>query len=183
MVVDREKDNPQLRRAALDGGARWGHDMFAQVEPAAGRGPSAAGDDPRAPSSLGTKIFVANLDFKVESEDVKELFSTCGEVVSGRVHFLRGRKAGTGEAIFKERSAAVEAMKYNGVQLDGRPMELELIEQAAPDEGVRTLKSGRRVGGEPKLVAKTRLFEQAAAGVRQPRGRGSVRMGKDAMQE
>jgi hypothetical protein len=49
-VVDVERLNPDLRRAKLEGSAKWGHEMYTQVE---GRGPKR---DPREPTTLGTKL-------------------------------------------------------------------------------------------------------------------------------
>lgn len=110
-------------------------------------------EDRRAPSVAGTKLFVANLHFNVSDEDIKELFETIGPLASHKIH-RKGDKTsrGTAEAIFRKRADAERAMnKYNNVQLDGRPMRIELIEkvqtQAAQANGGRTLKSGIKLGG------------------------------------
>lgn len=99
----------------------------------------------RMASHLGTKLFISNLDFKVTSDDVRELFATIGPLVSSSVHYKRsGSSAGTAEAVFHSRADAVKAQqRYGNVQLDGRPMKIELIEQiSAPMPSERTLTSG-----------------------------------------
>jgi len=75
-----------------------------------------------------TKLYVSNLDFGVSNQDIKELFSEFGPMVRyGVNHSTAGRSVGTAEVIFKNRMSAVKAcQKYNGVTLDGRPMNIEV---------------------------------------------------------
>jgi hypothetical protein len=49
-VIDVQKQDPQLRLAALEGGAKWGHDLYDRSEGGRRRA------DPRQPSALGTKL-------------------------------------------------------------------------------------------------------------------------------
>eukprot|EP00887_Chlorella_sp_A99_P001065 scaffold14.g1065.t1 len=186
--VDRQV--PEARLAALEGNARWGHDLFdsrqAGGAPAGGRR-----RDPRAPTSLGTKLFVSNLDYNVSDEDIKELFGSVGTLVkAGIIYDNSGRSDGDAEVIFEKAADAERAVqRYNGVQLDGKPMQIELIPQGAPGSGAaggaRTLRSGIRVsgggGGGGRVVDTTRSFQQALGGAtRNPRGRGSIRGGGTA---
>jgi hypothetical protein len=54
---ERERQDPRAREAALEGSAKWGHDMFrGQPGGGGGRGGPRAGPGPRDPSSLGTKL-------------------------------------------------------------------------------------------------------------------------------
>jgi len=82
-----------------------------------------------------TKLYVSNLDFGVSNQDIKELFSEFGPMVRyGVNHSTAGRSVGTAEVIFKNRMSAVKAcQKYNGVTLDGRPMNIE-VSGGAPQQ-------------------------------------------------
>lgn len=77
----------------------------------------------------GTKLYISNLDYGVSNEDIKELFSEVGDVKRCGIHYDRsGRSKGTAEVVYSRRLDAVAAMKrYNNVQLDGKPMKIELI--------------------------------------------------------
>ncbi|XP_041994246.1 THO complex subunit 4A-like [Salvia splendens] len=94
----------------------WGHDMFA----AGGRSSNI---------ETGTKLYISNLDYGVSNEDIKELFSEVGDLKRNVVHYDRsGRSKGTAEVVFSRRQDAMAAIKrYNNVQLDGKPMKLELV--------------------------------------------------------
>lgn len=178
-VNDPERVNPNLRQERLDGNAGWKHDMSKY---GAGKPPRG----PKAPSLLGTKLFISNLDYNVSNEDLKELFETIGPLVSHRVHYQQktGRSEGTAEVVFADRAKAVLAQKkYHSIELDGRPMNIILIEQRTQPE--RTLKSGIKISAGPGRVISVprgagQAFNQAFA---QPtRGRGSVRSKVESMQ-
>ncbi|KAL6768187.1 REF1 [Auxenochlorella protothecoides x Auxenochlorella symbiontica] len=192
-LEDPEPRNTEARIQALEGAGKWGHDMFARAE-----GKGAAG--PRSASALGTKLYITNLHYDVTEGDIKELFSTCGEVIRHRIIFdASGRSQEAGFVVYQHKSEAEAALqRYNGVALDGRVMQIELIPQSAGGQGqggARTLSSGVRITGDPgqpargRLVGNNRAFLQATDGARtyQPRGRGSVRSrvvaAGDAMQE
>ncbi|KAG6436199.1 hypothetical protein SASPL_101084 [Salvia splendens] len=104
----------------------WGHDMFSD----GGRSSSI---------ETGTKLYISNLDYGVSNEDIKELFSEVGDLKRYVVHYDRsGRSKGTAEVLFSRRQDAMAAIKrYNNVQLDSKPMKLELvgINITAPDAG------------------------------------------------
>ncbi|XP_071707849.1 THO complex subunit 4B-like [Rutidosis leptorrhynchoides] len=80
-------------------------------------------------SEAGTKLYVSNLNYQVTNEDIKVLFSEVGELKRYAIHYDRsGRSKGTAEVVFVRQSDAVVAMRrYNNVQLDGQPMQLELV--------------------------------------------------------
>ncbi|CAN1282981.1 THO complex subunit 4A [Linum perenne] len=92
----------------------WQHDMFVAQ-------PSAI--------DTGTKLYVSNLDYGVSNEDVKELFSEVGDVKRYGIHYdSSGRSKGTAEVVFFRRTDALSAVKrYNNVQLDGKPMKIEIV--------------------------------------------------------
>ncbi|KAK6150321.1 hypothetical protein DH2020_015253 [Rehmannia glutinosa] len=77
----------------------------------------------------GTKLYISNLDVGVSNEDIRELFAEIGELIRYAIHFDKnGRPSGSAEVIFARRSDAFQAFKrYNNVQLDGKPMKIEII--------------------------------------------------------
>eukprot|EP00250_Pteridium_aquilinum_P013906 c21650_g2_i2 orf=241-1011(-) len=117
-----------------DGG--WRRDMF---EDAVG---SALGIE------TSTKLFISNLDYGVSNEDIKELFSEMGELKHFGIHYDRsGRSIGTADVVFLRRPDAISAMKrYNNVQLDGKPMKIELIGTNILPPAVRGIYGGGPLG-------------------------------------
>jgi THO complex subunit 4 len=101
----------------------WQHDKFADVGARGGAGGRVSAIE------TGTKLFITNLDFGVSSEDIKELFSELGDLKRCSIHYDRsGRSKGTAEVIFARRGDANAALKkYNNVQLDGKPMKIEIL--------------------------------------------------------
>ncbi|KAI7752677.1 hypothetical protein M8C21_029210 [Ambrosia artemisiifolia] len=80
-------------------------------------------------SEEGTRLYISNLDYEVTNEDIKVLFSDVGELKRYAIHYDKGgRSKGTAEVVYMRQSDAVAAMKkYNNLQLDGKPMRLELV--------------------------------------------------------
>ncbi|KAK6935905.1 RNA recognition motif domain [Dillenia turbinata] len=103
----------------------WQHDMFADQPMAAY--PAQGGRPPSI--ETGTKLYISNLDYGVSNEDIKELFSEVGDLKRFSIHFDRsGRSKGTAEVVFSRRADALAAVKrYNNVQLDGKPMKVEMV--------------------------------------------------------
>ncbi|KAL1826724.1 hypothetical protein ACET3Z_005136 [Daucus carota] len=105
----------------------WQHDMFSSDQAMANQGYV---DRNRASSiETGTKLYISNLDYGVSQEDIKELFAEIGDLKRSVVHYDRsGRSKGTAEVVFSRRQDALSAvMKYNNVQLDGKPMKVEIV--------------------------------------------------------
>lgn len=103
----------------------WQHDLFAD-QVGAYSAPQAA----RASAiETGTKLYISNLDYGVSNEDIKELFSEVGDLKRYSIHYDRsGRSKGTAEVVFSRRTDAAAAFKrYNNVQLDGKPMKIEIV--------------------------------------------------------
>eukprot|EP00039_Didymoeca_costata_P018817 m.335093 g.335093 ORF g.335093 m.335093 type:complete len:279 (+) comp17513_c0_seq1:78-914(+) len=83
------------------------------------------------PLSTGTKVRVGNLDPGVTVEDMKELFETVGKL-KGAV-----KKEGnvcTATYVSKQ-SAELAVQKYNGVELDGRPMRMVIVKGGISGSG------------------------------------------------
>ncbi|XP_019263030.1 PREDICTED: THO complex subunit 4A-like [Nicotiana attenuata] len=108
--------------------AAWNHDMFAAADQAFPFG-QAGGGQAASSISTGTKLYISNLDYGVSNEDIKELFSEAGDLKRYAIHYDRsGRSKGTAEVVFSRRQDALAAVKrYNNVQLDGKPMKIEIV--------------------------------------------------------
>lgn len=127
----RRFNNRGANRAAPYGGpkapdAAWRHDLFGAADPSMGNG--GPGGRPSA-IETGTKLYISNLDYGVSNEDIKELFAEVGDLKKYSIHYDRsGRSKGTAEIVFSRRQDALAAVKrYNNVQLDGKPMKIEIV--------------------------------------------------------
>ncbi|XP_020214533.1 THO complex subunit 4A [Cajanus cajan] len=163
--------------------ATWQHDMYADQHVAVGGYPAQGG---RAPSiETGTKLYISNLDFGVSNDDIKELFSEVGDMKRHGVHYDRsGRSKGTAEVVFSRRSDAVAAVKrYNNVQLDGKPMKIEIVGTNIATPGVAPATNGAigNFNGVPRSGqgrgGALRRPGGRGQGIRRDRGRGRGRGG------
>lgn len=74
---------------------------------------------------MGSKLFVGNLDFTAQDDDLKELFSPFGSVISARVLMDRdtGRPRGFGFVEFQNPKEAGEAIQVlDGQDFRGRSL-------------------------------------------------------------
>jgi THO complex subunit 4 len=77
----------------------------------------------------GGKLNVTNLDVGVTNEDIRELFSEIGELKRYAIHYGKnGHPSGSAEVVYVRRGDAFKALsRYNNVQLDGKPMKIEVV--------------------------------------------------------
>ena len=71
------------------------------------------------------KLYVGNLSYDVNENDLKDLFSSKGEVLSARVisDYQSGRSKGFGFVEMSSKEESEEAISaFNGYELKGRPM-------------------------------------------------------------
>ncbi|CAN1746979.1 THO complex subunit 4A [Linum perenne] len=106
---------------------------------------------PQSDRGEGTMLYLSNLDYGVTNQDIKLhnaanvipwdgtvdaldcllqlLFSDIGELKRYSINYDKsGRSKGTGEVVYARREDALTAIKrYNNVQLDGKPLHIELL--------------------------------------------------------
>ncbi|KAJ3699413.1 hypothetical protein LUZ61_003118 [Rhynchospora tenuis] len=124
--------------------AAWQHDLFNDEHPAKMARISSI--------ETGTKLYISNLDYGVSNDDVKELFSELGDLKRYSVHYDRsGRSKGTAEVVYARRADALAAVKrYNNVQLDGKPMKIEIVGTNVSAPSAPALPKTAGFGGAPK---------------------------------
>lgn len=152
----------------------WQHDLF---EDGAGAGVAPGGGRSMG-IETGTKLYISNLDYGVSNDDIKELFSEVGDLKRCAIHYDRsGRSKGTAEVVFSRRADAVAALKrYNNVQLDAKPMKIELIGTNLTTVGPPRVANGAvmATGGRGRTVVMT-ASNRGGRGVPGGGRRGSFR--------
>ncbi|KAI5083955.1 hypothetical protein GOP47_0000124 [Adiantum capillus-veneris] len=154
---------------------QWDHDLYEE-------GASVAPLRPNTGIETGTKLFISNLDFGVSNEDIKELFSEIGDIKRSTVHYDRsGRSKGTAEVVYSRRADAVAASKrYNNVQLDGKPMKIEIVgtNLAIPAPPVRVANGAASIGRGAQVTKETSTRGRGGSSRRGRGGSGRGRGGR-----
>jgi len=92
----------------------------------------------------GTTIFVGNISYDTTEDQLKEVFSQVGNVVSFRLKYDHetGRAKGFGFCEYEDKETAMSARRnLNGTELNGRPLTLRSSNLTAR---CRTLRSSLR---------------------------------------
>ncbi|GBF94197.1 THO complex subunit 4 [Raphidocelis subcapitata] len=120
---------------------KWRHDLYNPVQAA---GPAPMGPAPVGGRVIKNKLFVSNLDFAVCDADIKELFESCGTIKEAGIHYDKGgRSKGTAHIVFERAEDALKAFQnYNNVALDGKRLNIELVETTMPPGTLVKLSSG-----------------------------------------
>ncbi|CAM9003606.1 unnamed protein product [Rhodiola kirilowii] len=130
----------------------------------------------------GTKLYISNLDYGVSNDDIKELFSEVGDLKKYSIHYDRsGRSKGTAEVVYSRRADAAAAVKrYNNVQLDGKPMKIEIvgINVAAPAPVVYSFPRGNANGAPRGVFGRGGTFGRIRGIGGRGRGRGASNRGR-----
>lgn len=102
---------------------KWKNDLY--------DGPNRKPKEFNAKASITTspaRLVVSNLDPGVTDSDIEELFSEFGPMKGASVHYDRfGNSRETADIVFQDEKDALNAVnKYNGIPLDGKPMDIQI---------------------------------------------------------
>jgi len=139
---------------------------------------------------IHTKIFISNLDYKVDSKKLKEIFRYAGKVVNAEVSFDKeGKSRGFGTVVYDHPVEAVQAISMlNNIPLYERPMRIRIDKvkdkgdnwipnMSRLPEGLGGIGMGLGTGGQPLLNVRQNLPNKGDSGgddMAAPMGNGSM---------
>jgi len=104
-----------------------------------------SGDKPKPAAGESNTLFVGNLGFRTTEDAIYQFFGECGTVTQVRIaQGEDGRPRGFAHVEFDSAESAKKAMEYNGYDLDGRAVRLDL--SASRGSGGRGGRGGDRGG-------------------------------------
>jgi RNA recognition motif-containing protein len=96
-----------------------------------GRGHYGGGGHQQRGDSEGCQLFVGNLSFETSWRELKDHFRQCGDVERADVKFSDGKSKGFGTIRYsKAQDAEAAISRLNGVELQGRVLEVRLDQKA-----------------------------------------------------
>jgi len=112
------------------------------IKPGQGRAPRAVAAAAPKTLTTGTKLRVGNLDLNVTQDDLSELFQEIGKCKTVELQTKdNGRSKGFAFVVYTKKADALKAIEqYNGVPLDGRPLQISLA-TGSPSAGATAVAS------------------------------------------
>ncbi|KAI9310257.1 hypothetical protein BX666DRAFT_2126325 [Dichotomocladium elegans] len=132
---------------------QWAHDLFDEEDTGNNRTVlsrlGSRGGHGQIRSGDGTELVIENLHYNVVEKDLQDLFGMVGPVEKARITFDRsGRSTGVARIKFTRNADAEKAIeKYNGVELDGQAMRIEIAAGRRNERGGDSRGPARTGGG------------------------------------
>lgn len=116
---------------------------------------------------LNNRIFVANLEYKVDQKKLEEIFKLAGKVAKVKLsHDSQGQSRGYGTVEYEHPVEAVQAISmFHNQKLYGRTMSVRMDKYECEDDlealpsklpsGLESIGKGLGVGGQPLNIAKS----------------------------
>ena len=103
-----------------------------------------------SPAFANRHLFVGNIPFNCQWQDLKDLFRNAGQILRADVSLgPDGRSRGFGTVLFATHEDAVNAVKlFNGYELQGRHLKVHFDRYASPNMAAQTLGAGHQ-GSSP----------------------------------
>ncbi|KAJ9562864.1 hypothetical protein OSB04_008024 [Centaurea solstitialis] len=108
------------------------------------------------PSSTGSKtLYLGNLSFSIEEDDVRDFFKDVGEIAEIRFAIKDDRFLGYGHVDFTTAEAAQEALKLNSKVILDRRVKLDLARERGAYTSGSSMEKSNQKGGQGQAHGKT----------------------------